>query len=279
MTRIVFAAIVLTLTVAVIVLTRPPASSLTLIQVQSLLPPGSTLHSLARFEQDGKPPEEVAAVAVVPLHPVARDIVYYSFVFAYDQWHRRFIRVYEQSLPPIPVSVDAGRLLGRREAAVFGGLQHDGTRFYRVVGLWRNRARVVHEGRLVGKIMVADPFLIEDGVERRVLVWDGRRFTERSASVDLRARLPRTWRYGVRNGKVVAQTSSVRLVPRQILHVARAGGGPTTAVVPDARLDLVEGGGYRARAPGIYTIRIVTPFVPVDQSYTLTVVVERPVFP
>lgn len=276
--RTVLAAIV-TVTVAVIVWTRPPASPLTLTQVQNLLPPGSTLHSLVRLELDGRPPQEVAVVAAVPLRPGARDIAYYSFVFAYDRWRRRFVRAYEQSLPRTPVSIDAGRLLGDRDAAVFTGLQDDATRFYRVVGLRGHQPRVVHEGLFSGVLIVADTFLIEDGVHRRALVWDGRRFGERTPPVYLTVAQASTWRYGVRNGKVVAQTSTVRLVPRQVLHVARTGGGPTTAVVPDARLDLMEGGGYRARAPGIYTIRIVTPFVPVDQSYTLTVVVERPVFP
>jgi hypothetical protein len=265
--------------VAVVVWTRPPDSPLTLTQVQRLLPLGSTLHSLARLELDGRPPQEVAVVVIVRLHPEARAITYYSFVFAYNRWHREFVRVYEQSLPPIPVSVDAGRLLGDRDAAVFGGLDRHGTRFYRVVGWWNNKVRVVHEGRLSGNILVGDGLLIEDGIPRRVLVWDGHRLSQRPPQVYLTVTRASTWRYSVRNGKVVAHTSTVDLVPRQVLHVTRAGGGPTTAIVPDARLDLVEGGGYRARAPGIYAIRIVTPFVPVDQSYTLTVVIGTPAAP
>jgi len=268
-------AAVLVLTAAAVAWTRPTPPPLSLTQVQRLLPAGGTMHSLARLDMDGRAPQEVAVVAIVPRHPGARDIVYYSAVFAYDRWHRQFTRIYEALLPSTPISVDAGRLLGHRDAAVFAAVLPDGTWSYRVVGSVHGRVAVVHEGRVKGRTFIADPFLIEEGERPRVLIWEGRRFGERP-HVDFTPAPSRTWRYGLRNGKVVASTSMVRLVPRQILHVARAGGGPSTSVIPDVRLDVVEGGGYRTRAPGIYTIRVASPFVPGDAAYVLTLVVNAP---
>ena len=262
--------------------TRPPAGPLTAGQVQNLLPPGSTLHSLVRLEMDGRPPLEVAALAAIPLYPGAQDFTYYTFVFAYDRWRQRFARAYAQPLQgPLPLSVDAGRVLGDREAAIFNALHEDGTRSYRVVGSVGRGITLIHEGRLVGKLVVAEPLLIEDGDRpfdqaqgrRRALAWDGRSFREDSSPpVVPPAPGGMTWRYTVRNGTVAARTSSVRLYPRQTLRLAASGGGPVAVVIPDARLDILENG-FRARTPGTYTIRILIPFVPIEHQYTLTVLV------
>ena len=81
-----------------------------------------------------------------------------------------------------------------------------------------------------------------------------------------------TWRYVVRNGTVVARTSTVRLRLRQTLRVQASGGGPASVVLPDPRLDVVEGG-LRARTPGGYRIRVVTGLLPVEAAYSLTVIV------
>ena len=64
-----------------------------------------------------------------------------------------------------------------------------------------------------------------------------------------------------------------RLRPRQPLRILAVGGGATSVVVPDGRLDVVEAG-FRQREPGTYRIRIVTGLTSLDQAYTLTVIVE-----
>ena len=77
----------------------------------------------------------------------------------------------------------------------------------------------------------------------------------------------------MRNGEVVARTSTVRLRVRQTLRVQASGGGPASVVLPDPRLDLAESG-FRARTPGRYRIRVVTGLLPVEEAYSLTVIVE-----
>ncbi len=267
-------AAVVGIVIAAIAWSRPPRTLLTVSEVQALLPPGSELHSLARLQLDGRPPPAVAVVAAIPRHPGAHAMTYQSFVFTYDRWRRRFRRAYSQPLPgPLPLSVDAGTLLGSRDAAIFAALQEDGTRSYRVVGSLLGTVSVIQEGWVAGNLVVADPLLIEDGDRRRALAWDGQRFSERP----LPASLPPayrgiTWHYTVRKGAVVARTSSVQLHPRQPLRVDGGTGGPIAIVIPDARLDIAEAG-YRARTPGLYTIRILIPFAPLDQAYQLKVLV------
>lgn len=133
---------------------------------------------------------------------------------------------------------------------------------------------VIREGRSSGQLRLAGSLLIENGDQPKAFTWDGRRMIEQPAPAEA-SPVPAsvTWRYGVRQGKVVARTSMVRLQPRQILRVSGVGGGATSIVIPDPRLDVLEVG-YRQRMPGTYTIRIVTPFTPLEQAYTLIVVVD-----
>lgn len=265
---------VLSIAVGAVVWPRPPAAALTAGQIQNLLPPGSTMHSLVRLDMDGRPPMETAVVAGIPHYPGAKQIIYYSLIFAYDRRHRQTRRTYSQPQPgPLPLSVDAAKLLGDRDAAIFAALNEDGTRSYRVVGSTGRSVTVLHEGRLSGTLVFADPLLIEDGQPRRTFAWDGQRFRGNAPPAVLPPkRQGITWRYAVRNGTLVVRTSLVRLYPRQTLRLAASGGGPIAIVVPDTRLDVLESG-YRARTPGTYTIRILIPFLPINQAFTLTVVV------
>lgn len=263
--------------VAVIVWTRPPTALPAIGQVQSLLPPGSILHSLARLEMNGQPPQEVAVVAGVPLYPRSPDFTYYAFVLAYDRWRHQYLRVYMQPLlASLPLSVDAARVLGNREAAVFTALHEDGTRSYQVVGMVGGTVRVVRENRVSGRIIVTDMGLVEEEAPaRRLFVWDGREFHERPAPANFQVWPSLTWHYGIRNGAVVvARTATIHVHARQALRLAGSGGGPTPIIIADSRLDVVENGGYRARIPGTYRIRILIPYLSDDQAYVLTVLVD-----
>lgn len=254
----------------------PPPSGppLSVSQIQRLLPQGSLLHSLARLEMDGRPPQEVAVVGVIPQYPGSSGSTYFAFVFGYDRWQKRFRALYAQPLSgPVPRPADAVRLLGPREAALFSALHDDGTLSYRIVGRARG-VRVLHEGRVHGRLLIADPLLVEEG-PRRALGWDGRVFRER----ELPAAIPHvpsgtTWRYRVLNGMIFARTSVAYLRPRQTLRLAGVGGGPIPIVLPDPRLDLVGDNVFRARHPGTYAISILIPFNPPEQAYRLTVIVE-----
>ncbi len=195
---------------------------------------------------DGLPPLETAAVAVVPAFPGAAEGTYYGFLVEFDRWRRRYVREYAEPLPgPIPLSPDAVPISGAREAAVFGALLEDGNRVTRVVESVRGRLATLDEPetrRLVAGIPAAPP-----GV---------------------------TWRYRIRGGTISAQTGVLRVRPRQPVQLVAGGGGPTPIVIPDARLDVLEQG-YRARKDGVYTIRILVPFAP-GQDTTLTIIVESP---
>ncbi len=225
---------------------RPTPAPPSVTQLQGLLPSGSLLHSLVRLEMDGSPPLETAVVAVVPAFPGAAESTYYGFVFGFDRWLRRYVRQYVEPLPgPIPLSPDAVPMAGTREAAVFGALLENGSSMYRVVESVRGHLSSLDESRarqIVAAIPTAPP-----GV---------------------------TWRYRVRGGTISAQTGMLRVRPRQPVRLAASGGGPIPIVIPDARLDVLEQG-YRARKDGVYTIRILLPFAP-DQDTTLTIVVESP---
>ncbi len=226
--------------------TWSPAAPPSVTQLQGLLPRGSLLHSLVRLEMDGSPPLETAVVAVVPVFPGAAESTYYGFVFGFDKWRRRFDRQYAEPLPgPIPLSPDAVLIARDHEAAVFGALREDGSPVYRVVESVRGRPVTLGEPdahRAVAGIPAAPA-----GV---------------------------TWRYRVRGSAISARTAVLRVRPRQPVRLAASGGGPTPIVIPDARLDVLEEG-YRARKDGVYTIRILLPFAP-DQDTTLTIVVESP---
>lgn len=250
----------------------PPLS---IIQIHGLLPKSSLLHSLARLEMDGRPPQEVAVVGVIPQYPGASASIYYGFVFGYDRWQRRFRTLHARAMPgPVPRPVDAIALDGEREAALFGALHDDGTLAYQIVGMARG-VRVLHEGRAHGLLFVDGSMLVDEGSAQRALAWDGGAFRDRA--------LPKpvspppagaTWRYRVRNGVIVAETPLVVLHPRQSIRLARVGGGLVPVILPDPRLDLVADNVFRARHPGTYAISILMPFNLPEQSYRLTLIVE-----
>lgn len=214
-------------------------------QVLSRLPRGTSVHSLLRGDLDGRGPAEVAVVVRVPAFPGAREVIYTALIFRYDRLRREFVEVYRAAVPGrVPFSVDAVRLPRGREVVIFSGLNDDGTRAVEIVRLERglgSRLSQADARRVLGAIPQPIPAV--------------------------------TWRYAVRNGAVVARTSTVRLGVRQTLRVQASGGGPASVVLSDPRMDVVENG-FRAREPGHYRIRVVTGLLPVEQAYSLTVVVE-----
>lgn len=214
-------------------------------QVLARLPRGASIHSLLRADLDGRNPPEIAAVARIPAFPGAPEIVQTALIFRYDRLRREFVAVYRAAAPGrVPFSVDAVNVASGREVVIFSGLNDDGTRAFEAVGLTRGRGAPLPQS-----------------IARRAL----RDIPEPVPTV--------TWRYVVRNGEVVARTSTVRLRVRQTLRVQASGGGPASVVLPDPRLDVVESG-FRARTPGRYRIRVVTGLLPVEAAYSLTVIVE-----
>lgn len=255
---------------------RATAASLMANQVLARLPTGSSVHSLVRLDMDGRTPTEAAVVARVPAYPGSRDIAYAAILFRYDRWRRTFMQIYQSPTPgTVPFSADAARLLGGRDAAIFSGLHDDGTRSYRLIGLAGGRAAVLREQRFAGILAFAEPLLVEQRAGgSSAYRWNGRTWLEETPPDAVAGTLPGvTWRYAVRNGEVVARAPAQRLRPRQPLRVLAVGGGATSVVVPDSRLDVVEAG-FRQREPGTYRIRIVTGLTGLDQAYTLTVIVE-----
>jgi len=255
---------------------RATAASLTANQVLARLPTGSSVHSLVRLDMDGRGPAETAVVARVPAYPGSRDISYAAFVLSYDRWQRAFIQIYHSPTPgTVPFSADAARLLHGRDVAIISGLHDDGTRSYRLIGIAGRRAVVLRERRFAGTLAFAEPLLVEQRADGSSAIrWNGRTWLEESAPEAVAGMLPGvTWRYAVRNGEVVARADVQRLRPRQPLRILAVGGGATSVVVPDGRLDVVEAG-FRQREPGTYRIRIVTGLTSLDQAYTLTVIVE-----
>lgn len=249
----------------------PPLS---ITQIQSLLPKSSLLHSLARLEVDGRSPQEVAVVGVIPQYPGASASAYYGFVFGYDRWQRRFRTLHAQAMPgPVPRPADAIALDRQREAALFAAHHDDGTLAYQIVGM-AHGVRVLHEGRASGRLHVAGTALIEGGSSRQALIWDGRAF---QAQVLPAVSLPppgAIWRYRAQNGMIVARTPVVHLQPRQSIRLAKVGGGPVPVILPDLRLDVQGDNVFRARHPGTYTISILIPFNPPELTYRLTLIVE-----
>ncbi|MGH2399662.1 MAG: hypothetical protein ACRDF6_07430 [bacterium] len=252
------------------------AASLSANQILAQLPAGSSVHSLVRLDMDGREPAETAVVARVPAYPGSRDIMYVSIVFRYDRLRRGFVQIYNSPTPgAVPFSADAARLLPGRDAAIISGLHDDGTRSYRVIGIAQGHGVVLREHRFAGTLAFAEPLLVEQGTGGSTAIrWTGETWMEERAPETAAVALPGvTWRYAVRNGEVVARTDVQRLRPRQPLRILPVGGGATTVVVPDSRLDVVEAG-FRQRQPGTYRIRIVTGLTSLDQAYTLTVIVE-----
>jgi hypothetical protein len=223
--------------------TAPPAFGAG--QVLARLPGGSSVHSFLRAELDGRAPTEIAAVARVPAFPGAQRTAYSALIFRYDRFRRVYVEAYRGPSPGrVPFSVDAVSAGRGREVVIFSGLNDDGTRAYQALTLAGGHGRPLPEAevREVLSGMPAPPPAV-------------------------------TWRYAVRNGLVVARTSVVRLRVKQTIRVQPAGGGPTSVVLPDPRLDVTESG-YRARMPGRYRIRVVTGLLPVEEAYSLTVLVE-----
>lgn len=251
------------------------APPLSVTQIQGLLPRGSLLHSLARLEMDGRPPQEVAVVGAIPQYPGSSASTYYGFLLGYDRWQRRFRTLHAQAMPgPVPHPADAIALGGPREAALFSALHDDGTLAYRIIGLAR-AVRVLQEGRVHGRLLVAGSVLVEEGSPQRALAWDGRAFRERTLPVPISPPpAGTTWRYRVQNGVILARTPLVFLRPRQSIRLARVGGGPVPVILPDLRLDLIADNVLRARHPGTYAISILIPFNPPEQTYRLTLIVE-----
>lgn len=225
-------------------LPRPAPPAFGANQLLARLPRGSSLHSLLRAELDGRPPAEVAAVIRIPVFPGAAEVLSTALIFRYDRLRRTFVEVYRAVTPGrVPFSVDAVGAAPGREVVIFSGLDDDGTRDFEVVTLIRGRGRPLPEG------------------------------AARRALSDLPRPAPAvTWRYVVRNGEIVARSSTVRLETRQTLRIQSSGGGPASVALPDPRLDVVEGG-FRARTPGRYRIRVVSGLQPADAAYSLTVVV------
>ncbi len=253
---------------------RTPSTPLTLAEVVGLLPRGSEVHSFVHLSLGVWLPSAAAVLVVIPRAPGSPETTYQTYVFAFDRWRQRYRAVYSAPLPgPIPVSVDAGRILGRLDVAIFSAIQDDGIRSYQLVGWRPGGVSVLYEGQLAGRLIVAEPLLIEDGPRRRALGWDGHRFREHPVPATLPLTSPGiTWHYSVRGDTVQARNASVVLRPRQPLRLEGRRGGSIPIVIPDPRLDVLETG-YRARSPGTYTIRILIPFLPIDQAYPLTVVV------
>ncbi|MGH2348463.1 MAG: hypothetical protein ACRDFT_03230 [bacterium] len=251
--------------------TRPPAAAITTGQILGLLPSGSTLHSLARLDLDGAPPLEVAAVAGVPRFPGSRAFEYVELIVRYNRWRHRLDVLYRHPVGSIPISVDAGRLLGDREAALFQALRDDRRWAYRVVGVAGGAVTILAEGVSAERVVVADPVLI-DRAAGEALAWNGTGFRPRPLPpVDP---LPPavTWRFSMRNGMVVSRTNHLTLRPRQILRVQAVGGGTTPIVIADPRFDVVENG-FRARHEGVYAIRVLAAYTPTENAYVLTVAV------
>lgn len=214
-------------------------------QVLARLPGGSSIHSLLRAELDGRGPSEIAAVARVPAFPGAPETVYTALIFRYDRLRRAYVEVHRAAPPGrVPFSVDAAGVGRNRDVVIFSGLNDDGTRAVQAVTLAGGQARPLPEAET------------------------------REVFSGLPPALPAvSWRYAVRNGVVVARISVVRVRVRQTVRVQSSGGGPASFVLPDPRLDVTESG-FRARTPGRYRIRVLTGLLPVEEAYSLTVVVD-----
>lgn len=254
---------------------RPPGDAPTSGLLLGLLPVRSTLHSFARVDLDGAAPLEAAAVVLIPSFPGSTTSQYAEVIAQFDRWRRRYSIVYQRRLlGEVPVSVDAGRILGERDGVLFGSVTDGGRWVVRVVGQFRGRVVVLTEVDARERISLADPLVVVRG-DDQALRWDGAHFVSHPLPAPAPPPVSVTWRYGFRHGAVLAHTDRVLLMPRQILRLQRIGGGTTPIIVPDSRLDIVENG-YRARRPGTYSIRLLIPFTLDADAYVLTVQVAEP---
>jgi len=248
--------------------TPPPAPPLT-----SLLPRGSAITSQARVELDGRPPFEIAATVFIPTSPRAPADLAHALIAGYDRWRHRWRILLLSPLAGIPTSLEAGALLGRREAVVFPAYAADATVYYRVITLRWGRAVVLYAGQARGPVEVVRGVIAErDPRNPRGLRWDGRAFRAVPAPPPLPAAL--VWRYWTdRTGYPHAETNTVFLVPGQRLVPVRNGGGPAVVPIPDGRLDVL-GAVFRPRQPGTYSLTIPDFAGRPGGSYRLTIEVE-----
>jgi hypothetical protein len=218
-----------------------------------LLPRGSVVTSQARVELDGRAPAEIAATAYLPAFPGGAANMRRAVVAGYDRWRHRWHLLLLLPLTQIPGSLQAGPLLGGRDAVVFPEYAIDGTVRYRVVGLRRGRPVVLHVGQTRGSVEVVRGVIAErDPAGARGLLWDGRRFRPVPPPPPIPPAL--VWRYWTdREGIPHGETDLVVLVPGQRLVPLRQGGGPTVVPIPDANLHVLDGA-FRAHRPGTYSV-------------------------
>ncbi|MDQ7849083.1 MAG: hypothetical protein QN152_06545 [Armatimonadota bacterium] len=229
----------------------PPASP----PLSTLLPPGSVVTSQGRVELDGRPPQEIAATAYLPAYPEGPANLRRAVLAGYDRWRRRWRLLMLLPLAQIPASLQAGPLLGGRDAVVFPEYATNGTVRYRVVGLRRGRPVVLHVGQSRGTVEVVGGVIAErDPAGARGLRWDGRRFRPVPPPPPVPPAL--VWRYWTdRDGVPHGEADLVVLVPGQRLVPVRQGGGPTVVPIPDANLHVLDGA-FRAHRPGTYSVII-----------------------
>lgn len=222
----------------------------------SLLPGGTVIVSQARVEMDGRRPVEVAATVYVPAYPGAEANLARAALIGYDHWRHRWRVFFFAPLPGVPMNLDAGAVLGRREVVVFPAYDAEGTVEYRVVGLRWGRAIVLRAARTPGRVEVTRGALVERASNggARAFRWDGRAFRPAPAPPPIPP--PLAWRYWYdRRGVVRSEGSVVDVVPGQLIRLARGGGGLVFPPIPDPNLDQLSGG-FRARRPGTYRITI-----------------------
>lgn len=246
----------------------PPAPPLL-----SLLPRGSVVTSQARVDLDGRRPFEIAATAYIPAFPGAAADLGHAVLAGYDRWRHRWRLWLLLPLAEIPAWLQAGPLLGSRDAVVFPGYAADGTVRYRVVGLRRGRPTVLYEGKSAGPVEVVRGMIAErDPAGARGLRWDGRRFRPVPPPPPIPPAI--VWYYWTdRDGIPHGETSTVLLVPGQRLVPRRRGGGPTVLPIPDGNLHVLDGA-FRAHRPGTYTVIIPDFADRPGASFRLTVEVE-----
>src|SRR3990172_9467180 len=253
--------------------TRPPSNLIATAQILGPLPVRSRLHSLVQVDLDGGAPLEAAAIVMIPPFPGEGASAYTEIIVQHNRWRRRFEIVFQRPLSGmVPVSVDAGRILGNRDGVLFQGVTDEGRWSFHVVGQATGRIVVLTEGDSLERVTLADPLVIDRG-SGQALEWNDERFVPRPLPAFTTPPAGLTWRSAMRSGVVMARTSRLVLALRQTLRLHRVGGGTTPIVVADPHLDVVENG-FRARQPGTYSIRLLSPFTLTEEVYVLTVIVS-----